>query len=111
MSTDKHNIYKIFGKAILLSSISFSIASVEMSSKFSVINFSKDQDTLDNAIAALKEYILIGAFWAIGCVLVLYANHGMKGAIAGFVCNIFVLSWIWLSYQRAFSSAKLKNGL
>ena len=39
---DKDNIVMI-GEAILLASMQFSIGSVEMSSKFSVKNFSKDQ--------------------------------------------------------------------
>ena len=41
--------YKTIGEAILFASIQFSIGSVEMSSKFSVMNFSKDQETLQNA--------------------------------------------------------------
>ena len=40
---------KLIGKSILFASMQFAIGSVEMSSKFSVKNFSKDQDTLQNA--------------------------------------------------------------
>ena len=49
----KNNVFKLMGKAILLASIQASIGSVEMSSKFSVINFSKDQRTLQAAADAL----------------------------------------------------------
>lgn len=43
--SNKENII-MFGEAILLASMQFSIGSVEMSSKFSVKNFAKDQETL-----------------------------------------------------------------
>ena len=46
---------KLIGKSILFASMQFAIGSVEMSSKFSVKNFSKDQDTLQNAADALDE--------------------------------------------------------
>ena len=44
----------------------FSIGSVEMSSKFSVKNFSKDQHTLQNAAGALSDYMKIGLMWSFG---------------------------------------------
>ena len=102
---------KIIGEAILRGSIQFSIASVELSSKFSVINFSKDNQTLQNAKDALNGYMLIGVLWTIGVCMVLFANHGEQGAIAGLISNLLVLIWIWTSYQNAFTNAKLKNGL
>ena len=46
--------YKAIGEAILFASIQFSIGSVEMSSKFSVMNFSKDQETLQKATRLFK---------------------------------------------------------
>ena len=51
--------YKAVGEAIVFASIQFSIGSVEMSSKFSVMNFSKDQETLQNAAYALTDYLKI----------------------------------------------------
>ena len=63
------NYMKMIGEAILLASIQFSIGSVEMSSKFSVKNFSKDQETLQNAADALSDYLKIGIFWTIGVAI------------------------------------------
>ena len=63
---DSKEIAKAVAKSIFYSSIIASIGSVEMSSKFSVMNFSKDQQTLQRAADALKSFIIVGAIWSIG---------------------------------------------
>jgi len=100
-----------FGESILLSSISFSIASVEMSSKFSVKNFAKDEETLKNAADALSDYMKIGILWAVGCMMVLYAKYGMQGLIYSAVMNYVILYWVWSSYIKAFQFAADKYHL
>ena len=55
MSKIDFSIAKIIGKAIMLSSIQVAFGSVEMSSRFSVLNFSKEQDTLQNEQVLDKE--------------------------------------------------------
>lgn len=102
---------KCLGDAILYSSISFAIASVEMSSKFSVKNFSKDNETLQNAADALSDYLKIGCLWAVGTTLVLYCNFGVQGAITSVVMNSIIIFWIYVSYQKAFKLAADKNNL
>jgi hypothetical protein len=99
------------GEAILLSSISFSIASVEQSSKFSVKNFSKDQETLQNAADALIDYMKIGVLWAGGCMMVMYAKYGNEGLLYSTVMNAVILAWVYISYKKAFQSAADKYGL
>lgn len=99
------------GESILLSSISFSIASVEMSSKFSVKNFAKDQDTLKNAADSLSDYMKIGMLWAVGCMMVLYAKYGLQGLIYSAVMNAIILYWVYSSYQKSFQSAADKYHL
>jgi len=96
---------KIIGKTILLSSIGFSVASVEMSSKFSVRNFSKDQETLQRASDALDAYNLVGGLWALGVCLLMYGQYGMKGLVSSIISNFAVLLWINLSYIHAFKQA------
>jgi hypothetical protein len=100
---------EMLGEAILFSSIQFSIGSVEMSSKFSVKNFSNDQNTLQNAADALSDYLKISIVWTIGVVLLLYSKYKLLGAIAGFISNLIVILWIYISYMSAFKSATLKN--
>jgi hypothetical protein len=100
-----NNWPKILGQAIFYSSIQAAIGSVEMSSKFSVMNFSKDQETLQNAADALRNYMYIAFLWALATVLVLYSQYGMNGAIAGFVANCAYVGWIYFSYIRSFSVA------
>lgn len=107
----KSSVWYILGKAILFSSFQFAIGSVEMSSKFSVKNFSKDQETLDNAVSALRDYIMIGLFWSLGTCLIFYANYGIKGTIWNLICNLLIIAWIYLSYLKAFNDAAKKYKL
>ena len=108
---EKHSLAKIIGKAIMLSSIQVAFGSVEMSSRFSVLNFSKDQDILQNAANALSAYIVIGTAWSIGTILVLASSYGKTGLIAGIVCNAIIMAWIVISYRLAFKSAAKKYAL
>jgi hypothetical protein len=107
----KSTISYILGKAILFSSFQFAIGSVEMSSKFSVKNFSKDQETLDNAVSALRDYVLIGLFWSLGTCLIFYANYGAKGMLWNLLCNLLIIAWIYFSYLKAFNDAANKYKL
>lgn len=107
----KHELATIIGESILFSSIQVSLGSVEMSSRFSVQNFSKDQETLQNAANALSAYLVIGIFWAVGTTLIMYSAHGKTGMIASISCNALILGWIWASYILAFQKAAKKNGL
>lgn len=103
------SIAKVIGKAIMLASIQSAIASVEMSSKFSVLNFSKNQEILQNAADALSSYLVIGFIWMIGTVLVLYSSHGMLGLIMGITCNLGIILWTAVSYTRAFKNVVIRR--
>ena len=107
----KNSVAYILGKAILFSSFQFAIGSVEMSSKFSVKNFSKDQETLDNAVIALRDYIIIGMFWTFGTSLIFHANYGIRGMMLNILCNALIIAWIYFSYQNSFDSAANKYKL
>jgi len=105
-----HNM-KVVGKAILFASMQFAIGSVEMSSKFSVKNFSKDQDTLQNAADALSDYMIIGLFWTVGTCMVFGASYGKVGLISNISANLAILLWIYFSYINAFKAAAVNNNL
>ena len=102
---------KLIGKSILFASMQFAIGSVEMSSKFSVKNFSKDQDTLQNAADALSDYLIIGLLWTIGTCLIFYSNYKWNGVILNTVINFAIMYWIYWSYIKSFKSACDKYGL
>ena len=102
---------KLIGKSILFASMQFAIGSVEMSSKFSVKNFSKDQDTLQNAADALSDYLIIGMLWTIGTCLIFYANYRWNGVILNTIINFAIMYWIYWSYIKSFNSACVKYGL
>lgn len=108
---DKKYYMKMLGEAILYSSIQFSIGSVEMSSKFSVKNFSKDQITLQNAADALSDYLKVSVLWTIGVMLLLFGKYGYLGGIIGFVSNLLVVMWIYVSYIKSFDIAAVANNL
>ena len=102
---------KLIGKSILFASMQFAIGSVEMSSKFSVKNFSKDQDTLQNAADALSDYLIIGLLWTFGTSLIFYTNYKWNGVIINMVINFAIMYWIYWSYIKSFKSACDKYGL
>ena len=102
-------VFKMLGEAILYSSIQFSIGSVELSSKFSVKNFSTDQLTLQNAADALMDYIKVSLIWAIGVTLLLFSKYGVIGAITSLISNILVVSWIYFSYIQSFKHVVVRS--
>ena len=108
---DKINWAKILGQAIFYSSIQAAIGSVEMSSRFSVMNFSKDQETLQNAADSLRSYLYVALMWTFATVLVMYSQYGIAGAITGFLANLAYVSWIYFSYLNAFKKAADKYKL
>ena len=110
MSFD-NNYYKAIGEAIIFGSIQFSIGSVEMSSKFSVMNFAKDQETLQNAADSLKNYMYVALAWTIATMLVMYSQYSYPGLIVGFLSNMMYVAWIYFSYVHAFKTAATKYGL
>lgn len=108
--SNKENII-MFGEAILLASMQFSIGSVEMSSKFSVKNFAKDQETLQNAADALSDYMKIGLMWTFGLSIMFYARYDKIGATMSIIINLLIIAWIYFSYMYAFEIATKNNNL
>lgn len=82
-----------------------------MSSKFSVVNFSKDQSTLQGAADALTGYLFIGSIWMLGSILINYGQYGWPGLMASLVANLVIMGWIVLSYIQAFNIAVKRYGL
>jgi len=110
-TTTKRGVARIVAKAIFYASIQASLGSVEMSSKFSVVNFSKDQETLQRAADALRSYIIIGSVWSVGTMLALYSSYGMMGAWIGLFFNALIMGWIVMSYMQSFTEAAKRYGL
>ena len=107
----KFSLSKVIGDAILLSSMQAAIGSVEMSSKFSVTSFAKDQETLQRAADALTSYMIIGGIWAIGTMMILYAEYGFAGFVSAFIANLIITGWIVISYWQSFKVACKKYNL
>ena len=102
---------KAIGESILLAALQFAIGSVEMSSKFSILNFTKDQPTLNNAVYSLRSYVIIGVIWMIGNIMLLTGMDGFLGGASAFIFNAIVLVWIVGSYYIAFKSVAKKYNL
>ncbi len=111
MNKEKHPFAKVLGESLILSAIQISLASVEMSSKYSVMNFSKDQATLQSASNALTSYIFISIVWTIGSSSLLYSQFGMCGLVSGIISNLCILCWIVWSYVLAFKKAAKEYNL
>ena len=109
--TKDADIFKILGKAILFASMQFSIGSVEMSSKFSVMNFSKDQETLQRASDSLTHYLIVSLLWTAGTCFLLYSSYGKQGLIINILANLGIVTWIVVSYIVAFKHAAEQNKL
>lgn len=82
-----------------------------MSSSFSILNFAKDQATMDAAKEALNDFMWWGLLWNLGSTLVLGSEHGLKGSLAAVGANTAVLGGIWLKYNAAFEEARVRHGL
>jgi hypothetical protein len=106
-----HEYFEMFGEAILLASMQFAIGSVEMSSKFSVKNFSKDQETLQNAADALSDYLRIAILWTVGLGVLFYARYNAAGVIMSLITNLLIVAWIYYSYIHSFDVAAKMYGL
>lgn len=99
----KNKFFKMLGNSILLASIQASIGSVEMSSKFSVVNFSTDQETLQAAADALTGYLIIALVWTIGSAMISFGQYSYAGLITSVVANAVLVGWIFFSYLQAFN--------
>lgn len=107
----KNRFWKMLGNAILLASIQASIGSIEMSSKFSVVNFSKDQETLQGAADALTGYLLIASVWMMGSAMISYGQYSYGGLITSLIANLTLVGWIYFSYLHSFKVAQEKYKL
>lgn len=82
-----------------------------MSSKYSVINFSKDQTTLQAASNALTGYMIISMIWMIGSAMISYGQFSYPGLITSIIANLVLVGWIYFSYIYAFQVAARRYGL
>jgi hypothetical protein len=110
-SNSRHKFAEMLGNSILFASIQASIGSVELSSKYSVVNFSKDQETLQAASDALTGYLIIAFIWTIGSAMISYGQYGIPGLITSLVANIVLVGWIFFSYLHCFKTAARRYNL
>ena len=83
----------------------------QMSSKFSIASFAKDQGTLQRAADALRLYFYIAVLWTVACCLVLWGAYGWWGALFGFISNTLIILWICGSYVHSFRQATTRYDL
>ena len=102
---------KAIGHAIVYSSISFAVASVEIPDKFTLLTAAKTQSELQKACDALSIYVRIGALLTLGSTLILWNTDGAEGGIYSILMNGLVMLWIYWSYMDAFRNVAEKRGL
>jgi hypothetical protein len=101
----------MIGMALFLSTLTFAIASAEMSSRFSVENFATTQEILNNAMKALSTYMIIALIWACATCLVLYGDYKWEGVMWGLGTNTLMIGWIIGSYYFTFRTCAKKSNL
>jgi Na+-driven multidrug efflux pump len=111
MKIQNSNSAALVGRALFLSGIVFSLGSVEMSSRFSIQNFAKDQTILQSAADALSNFIVIALIWTVASTLVLYAEWGMLGLWWGLATNMVFSGWIIITYLLTFKRVAKRQGL
>lgn len=99
------------GMAIFLAGLQYAIASCEMSSRYSVSNFSTDQKTLQSAADALATYTIIAVVWTMATCLVLGSEYGPRGIFWGIATNLLFVGWIIVSYMLTFKKVASEKGL
>jgi hypothetical protein len=109
--TSQQRFFKMLGNSILLASIQASIGSCEMSSKYSVVNFSKDQETLQAASDALTGYLVIAFIWTLGSSMISYGQYSWAGLITSLIANLVLIGWLFFSYINAFKIAAKRYNL
>jgi hypothetical protein len=102
---------RALGHAMIYSSISFAVASVEIPDKFTLLTVAKTQEQLQAASDALGIYVKIGGLLALGSTLVLGTTEGTEGVIYSLLMNGLVMAWIYQSYQDTFARVAKKRGL
>ena|SRR5277367_1185079 len=102
---------KLIGKSIFFAGLQAAFGSVLMSSTFSVLNFSKDQQTLQGAADALRHYLFVALMWTTATMLVMYGSFGMCGLWIGLAANIVIGGWIVGIYLKAFKEAANRYNL
>ena len=65
----------ILGKCVVFSVLQFSLASTEMSSKSSIKNSDRDQESLQHSADALSNYIKISILWMLVGGFLFYCNY------------------------------------
>ena len=111
MTDFAHSKSALIGTSLFLSGLTFSIASVEMSSRFSIKNFAVDQKTLQSAADALSSYLIIAIVWTVATCLVLSAEWGTgSGVLWGLATNGLFVGWLVWTYMATFKKvAKERN--
>lgn len=82
-----------------------------MSSRFSVLSFARDQETLQRAADALRSYFVIGGLWGVGTTAIAYKRHGELAAAANALANAGMMAWYGWSYGQAFQEAAARYNL
>lgn len=111
ITSNNKKYYEMFGETFILASIQFAISSVEMNSKFSIKSSAKDQETLQNAVDALTDYLRIAIMWTFGLSVLFYARYDTVGIIMSVITNLLIVSWIYYSYVKSFNITAKKYNL
>jgi len=105
------DIIILVADALIASTLQLKIAEVGMSSSFSVQHYVNSQETLDHAVDALDNYIIVGIISAIALSSLYYLKNNTPGFIICLMANLLIISWLYYSYNLAFDEVVKKYNL
>ena len=105
------DIIILVADALIAATLQLKIAGVGMSSSFSVQHYVNSQETLDHAVDALDNYIIVGIISAIALSSLYYRKNNTPGFIICLMSNLLIISWLYYSYNLAFDEVVKKYNL
>jgi len=99
------------GQALVFASVQPALASMQMSSRFDIVNSATTQDLLEQAARDLRSFMIIAIIWAVGSTLVMYIQFSWRGAFINLVGQGLVGYWIFSSFRNAIVNQALRKNL
>lgn len=89
------------GQALVFAAVQPALASMEMSSRFDIVNSANSQRSLEQAARDLRSFMVISIIWAVGSTLVMFFQFSWRGALINFIGQVLIMYWIYSNFRTA----------
>ena len=111
MKTASVRVAKVIGMAIVVASVHAAISGVELPQQFLVKMMVKTQEDLQEAADSFAVYTMIATIWTVGSTILMIAEYGVPGVVAGLLANAIVYVWMFTEYKLLFDGIQKKFNL